>query len=202
MYNRTHAHPYTLTYMYTHATVCSTVLTYVLPISLLSRAVTVKCDVHVPASPVIHEVSALFMNDEFMGYIVTIQDEVDARRVGPLYQIYMKRHSHLVDHEDELEGDIAKRLVDIKVGVHFFGVWCVVPLYGYTCDVWYLSTNTSVMCGTSTDTSVVCGTSLLIQLWCVVPLQYKCGVWYLSADTSVVCGTSLPIQLWCLVPLC
>ena len=108
-----------------------------------------KCDIHVPTSPVIHEVSALFMNDEFMGYIVTIQDEVGAQRVGPLYQIYMKRHSHLVDHEEELEGDTAKRLVNIKVGVDLF-----------ECGVWYLST----------DTSVVCGTSLLIQVWCVVPL--------------------------------
>ena len=50
--------------------------------------------------------------------------------------------------------------------------------------MWYLST----------DTSVVCGTSLLIQVWCVVPLYgYEGGVWCLSTDVGMVNSVSTVI---------
>lgn len=82
----------------------------------LDKMIPGKCTVHIPASPVIHEVSALFMKDQFLGYIVTVQDEVDSKRVGPLYQIYMKRQSHVINYVEDMEGDTAKRLVSVQVG--------------------------------------------------------------------------------------
>ena len=65
----------------------------------------------------VHQISAHLVKDQFVGLIITLQDVVNGKRVGPYFEAFYQPVSNI--EIDDTEGDAGRRLNSVFVSSVF-----------------------------------------------------------------------------------